>query len=81
VTKLPRDVPGDRLVRALARIGWYRDHQVGGHATLRHPEKPGKKVVVPVHPGKALKPKTLLPAEFLAGGVPATVWSAVVGQR
>jgi predicted RNA binding protein YcfA (HicA-like mRNA interferase family) len=59
VTKLPRDVPGDRLVRALARIGWYHDHQVGSHATLRHPEKPGKKVVIPVHPGKALKPKTL----------------------
>ena len=59
MTKLPRDVPGDRLVRALGRAGWYRDHQVGSHVTLRHLEHPGKKLVVPVHPGRPLKPKVL----------------------
>ena len=59
MSKLPRDIPGDRLVRALARIGWYRDHQVGSHATLRHHENPGKKVVIPIHPGRPLKPKVL----------------------
>jgi predicted RNA binding protein YcfA (HicA-like mRNA interferase family) len=59
VSKLPRDVPGDRLVRALERAGWYRDHQVGSHLTLRHNTKPGVKVVVPIHPGRPLKPKTL----------------------
>ena len=59
MSKLPRDVPGDRLVRALARAGWYPDHQVGSHVTLRHNQKPGKKVVVPIHPGRALKPKVL----------------------
>ena len=55
MSKLPRDIPGDRLVRALARIGWYRDHQVGSHATLRRHENPGKKVVIPIHPGRPPK--------------------------
>ncbi len=59
MSKLPRDLPGDRLIRALGRAGWYRDHQVGSHVTLRHNAKPGKKLVVPVHPGHPLKPKTL----------------------
>ena len=59
MTKLPRDLPGDRLIRALVRTGWYQDHQVGSHVTLRHREMPGKKVVVPVHPGQPLKPKVL----------------------
>ncbi|MBI5378716.1 MAG: type II toxin-antitoxin system HicA family toxin [Nitrospirae bacterium] len=59
MSKLPRDVSGDRLLRALSRAGWYQDHQVGSHVTLRHPELPGKKVVVSVHPGRPLKPKVL----------------------
>ena len=59
MSKLPRDLPGDRLIRALSRVGWYRDHQVGSHVTLRHRESPGKKVVIPVHPSHALKPKVL----------------------
>ena len=59
MSKLPRDVPGDRLVRALGRAGWYLDHQVGSHATLRHRGRQGKKVVVPVHPGRPIKPKVL----------------------
>jgi len=59
VTKLPRDVSGDDFIRALRKVGWYRDHQVGSHATLRNQDKPGKKLVVPVHPGRALKPGLL----------------------
>lgn len=59
MSKLPRDLPGDRLIRALGRAGWYEDHQVGSHVTLRHREMPGKKVVVPVHRGRPLKPKVL----------------------
>ncbi len=59
MSKLPRDVAGDRLIRALRRAGWDEDHQVGSHVTLRHREMPGKKVVVPVHPGRSLKPKVL----------------------
>ncbi len=59
MSKLPRDVSGDRLIRALNRAGWYPDHQVGSHVTLRHREMPGKKLVVPVPPGQPLKPKVL----------------------
>lgn len=59
MSKLPRDLPGDRLIRALGRIGWYVDHQVGSHATLRNSALQEKKLVVPVHPGRPLKPKTL----------------------
>jgi predicted RNA binding protein YcfA (HicA-like mRNA interferase family) len=38
---------------------WYRDHQVGSHLTLRHSTKPGVKVVIPMHPSRPLKTKTL----------------------
>lgn len=48
MTKLPRDLPGDRLIRALGRAGWYVDHQVGSHVTLRNPAHSGFKLVVPV---------------------------------
>ena len=59
MTKLPRDVTGDRLIRALGRIGWYRDHQVGSHVALRHQGISGKTLIIPVHPGQPLKPKIL----------------------
>jgi predicted RNA binding protein YcfA (HicA-like mRNA interferase family) len=59
VSKLPRDLPGDRLIRGLGRAGWYRDHQVGSHVTPRHGARPGRKLVVPVHPAHPIKPKTL----------------------
>ena len=59
MSKLPRDLPGDRLIRALGRAGWYQDHQVGSHVTLRQRENPGRKLVVPLHPGRPLKPKVL----------------------
>lgn len=59
MTKLPRDVSGDRLVKALGRAGWYVDHQVGSHVTLRNSERHGIKLVIPVHVGKPLKPKVL----------------------
>lgn len=59
MTKLPRDVAGSQLIRALGRNGWYVDHQVGSHVTLRHPQRSGARLVVPVHTGKPLKPKVL----------------------
>lgn len=59
MTKLPRDLSGDRLIRALSKAGWYVDHQVGSHVTLRNLTRPGLKLVVPVHAGRPLKPKVL----------------------
>ncbi|MBI4382216.1 MAG: type II toxin-antitoxin system HicA family toxin [candidate division NC10 bacterium] len=47
------------MIRALGRIGWYRDHQVGSHVALRHQDISGKKLIIPVHPGQPLKPKVL----------------------
>jgi predicted RNA binding protein YcfA (HicA-like mRNA interferase family) len=46
------------LLRGLRRHGWYRDHQTGSHQLLRHPSRRGT-VVVPVHAGRIIKPKTL----------------------
>lgn len=59
MSKLPRDLSGDHLIRALGRAGWYRDHQVGSHVTLRNPQRSGVKLVIPVHVGRPLKPRVL----------------------
>ncbi len=59
MTKLPRDISGARLISALSKAGWFLDHKVGSHATLRHAGKPGKKLVVPVHGHGSLKPGLL----------------------
>ncbi len=55
--KLPR-VTATQVVRVLHRDGWYDDHQTGSHLFLLHPTKP-RRVTVPVHRGKTLKPATL----------------------
>ena len=55
--KLPQ-IKGDRLINALRKEGWYVDRTHGSHAIMRHENKPGTKVVIPIH-GKAIKPGTL----------------------
>lgn len=55
--KLPR-VTAKQLLRALRRDGWMIVRQVGSHATLRHPTKPGR-TVLPLHSGKTLQPGLL----------------------
>ncbi len=47
--RLPRDVDGRELVRALERVGFVVDRQSGSYAVLIHPD--GREIVVPVHPG------------------------------
>ncbi len=44
--------------RCIAR-GWTTSRQSGSHVILVHPERAGARVVVPVHAGRILKPKTL----------------------
>ena len=56
--KLPR-ITSTRVVRALHHAGWTDHHQTGSHLFLRHPDRPGMRVDVPIHRGKALKLKTL----------------------
>lgn len=44
-------------VRALQRAGWRQVRQRGSHAMFRHASRAGL-LVVPMHPGRTLKPKT-----------------------
>ena len=37
------------VLRALERSGFYVNHVKGSHHSLRHPDKPELRVVVPVH--------------------------------
>ena len=45
------------ICSTLHQVGWEHARQVGSHLTLRHP-KLTQKIVVPVHAGEALAPKT-----------------------
>ena len=47
---------GERLVRALVKLGWTVKRQSGSHVVLGHPEHGS--VTVPVHRGKTLKEGT-----------------------
>ena len=55
--KLP-EVKADRLISALRKEGWFVDRTRGGHAVMRHEDRPGTIIVIPVH-GRAVKPGTL----------------------
>jgi predicted RNA binding protein YcfA (HicA-like mRNA interferase family) len=47
--KLPRGVSGDRLVRALQRLGYGVIRQKGSHVRLRHEGPPPHSVTIPMH--------------------------------
>jgi predicted RNA binding protein YcfA (HicA-like mRNA interferase family) len=56
--RLPR-ITGDEALRALRKAGWREARRRGSHVILHHKSGPGR-VVVPIHTGAILKPKTLL---------------------
>jgi predicted RNA binding protein YcfA (HicA-like mRNA interferase family) len=56
--KLPR-ITGARVIQALRRAGWQLDYKHGSHVYLRHPNHPHMRVIVPLHVGEIIKPKTL----------------------
>lgn len=56
MTKMPTDLSGQRLVRALERTGFVVKRQRGSHIILRR-ENPAARVVVPDH--KVLRVGTL----------------------
>ena len=58
MVKLPRDVSGDRAVKAFVRAAYIVDHQTGSHVILVHVTDPRKRLSVPMH--RALKPGLLL---------------------
>lgn len=47
--KLPRDLPADRLIRALERLGYTVIRQKGSHVRLRHEGPPAHLITVPLH--------------------------------
>ncbi len=47
--KLPRSVSGDRVIRALERLGYRVIHQRGSHVRLRHEGPPVHLITVPMH--------------------------------
>ena len=55
--KLPRAVSGDRLIRALERLGYAKIRQKGSHVRLRHLGPPAHAITVPLH--NSLKTGTL----------------------
>lgn len=48
MTKLPQ-VRGDRLVKALIKLGWFVDRTRGSHVVMRNDREPKAMIVVPVH--------------------------------
>jgi predicted RNA binding protein YcfA (HicA-like mRNA interferase family) len=48
MTRLPV-VSGQDLAKALANIGYLRDHQRGSHIILRHKDPPHRRLTVPDH--------------------------------
>ena len=65
MSRLPR-VTGGEVLSALGRAGFVVIRVVGSHHHLRRPDGSGR-VVVPVHAGKTLKPKTLATLLHQAG--------------
>lgn len=57
MAKLPRDVSGERAVRAFAKVGYVRDHQTGSHIILVHTQDRSKRLTVPAH--RAIRVGTL----------------------
>ncbi len=55
--KLPRDVNGDQLVRALKRLNYRVDRSTGSHFILTTQDEGEHHVTVPAH--KPIKPGTL----------------------
>ena len=47
--KLPRDVSGQELVKALGRLGYLKVRQEGSHVRLSHPGPPQHHLTVPLH--------------------------------
>jgi predicted RNA binding protein YcfA (HicA-like mRNA interferase family) len=56
--KLPRDVSGQRAVKAFSRAGCAVDHQTGSHIIMTHQTDPLKRLTIPNH--KSLKPACYL---------------------
>ena len=54
--KLPI-IRAKELIQVLNRLGFFKFHQVGSHAQFKNND--GRRVTVPIHPGKEIGKKTL----------------------
>lgn len=48
MSKLPL-ISGHQFIKAMLKIGWEVDHQVGSHIILRHKSPPHRRLSVPNH--------------------------------
>lgn len=57
---MPRSprLTSDTVLRALLRAGWSETRLAGSHVILHSPDTPVRRVTVPLHRGRILKPKT-----------------------
>ncbi|CUU03673.1 MAG: type II toxin-antitoxin system HicA family toxin [Fimbriimonadales bacterium] len=55
--RLPR-VTAKEVIRVAVKVGFTFDRQKGSHAVY-YRERDGARIVIPVHSGQILKPKTL----------------------
>jgi predicted RNA binding protein YcfA (HicA-like mRNA interferase family) len=65
MARLPQ-VSGERMFRVALKLGRELDRQRGSHATLRHPDHPGRSLTIPRH-RQPLKPAVLLSILALLG--------------
>lgn len=57
MSKLPRQISGAQVVKAVCRIGYTLDHQTGSHIILRQEKEPYRRLTVPNH--REISPGTL----------------------
>lgn len=48
MTKLPRNIKGEKLIKALEKLGFIKHRSKGSHVRLKHSD--GRWTQVPVHP-------------------------------
>ena len=51
-------IKAKEFIKVIEQLGFYLDRQKGSHAIYKHQD--GRRVVVPIHSGKDLKPGTLI---------------------
>jgi len=45
------------LIRVLARLGFFKHHQIGSHAQYKNPD--GQRITIPIHHGRDVPKKML----------------------
>lgn len=51
-------IKAKEFIKVIKKLGFYLDRQRGSHAVYKHQD--GRRVVIPIHSGKDLKPGTLM---------------------